>query len=229
MLNQKRDCSDEAERKYLRACMQVLKKIIFNDDEQKLIVNTEAFRVLLSLISTSPQLVTVSEAVALLNEILAANVRNCLIFLKMMGFLDPHVLLLRMLFPESEYDNVVKSGFAEKDKMEKPSPLSKFKYVRQEETVNDAAKGPVTTISESFQSLPLGERDRVELFTQVDQLMISLSYILTPLHIMPSAAVYAHVLSCPQLPTQFCKCLLDRLEVMINEKLTKYDLASVVI
>ena len=223
MLNQKRDCTDEGERRYLKACMQVLKKIIFNDDEQKVIVNQEAFKVLLSLISTSPQVVTISEAVILLNEILAANVRNCLIFLKMAGFVDLHVLLLRLLFPEAEYDRVATSAeFAGKNGLTKLIALYRFKYVRHEETVTDpASKSPITTISESFSSFPIAEKERVELFVQVDVLLMSLCATVSPLHILPGASIYAHLVSCPQLPAQFAKCLLDRLEVMINDKLTK--------
>ncbi len=202
--------------------MQILKRIIFNDDEQRVIHNAEAFKVLLSLISTSPQILTVSEALTLLNEILAANVRNCLIFLRTLGFVDLHILLLRILFPESEYDNLVKCEFAAKNNVTKLAALYNFKYVKQESTVDDGKKGPVTSVSESFQDFPISERERINLFTQIDHMIMSMCYILNPLHIMPCAAVYSQLLSFPQLNPQFYKCLLDRLEAMISDKLTKY-------
>eukprot|EP01022_Parablepharisma_sp_SALTPOND_P034498 TRINITY_DN91_c0_g4_i1.p1 TRINITY_DN91_c0_g4~~TRINITY_DN91_c0_g4_i1.p1 ORF type:complete len:1789 (-),score=168.64 TRINITY_DN91_c0_g4_i1:127-5493(-) len=224
MLNQKRDCGDVNERRYLRTCMQILKTIIYNGDENKVIKNAEAFKVLLSLISSSQQLLTISEALVLLNEILGTNARNCLIFLKMLGFVDLHVLLLRLLFPESEYDNLIKTEFCKKNNIAKLSLLCSYYYVRREETINSQTFGEnVKKVTECFEAAALLEKDKIELFTLTDNLIMSLSCILNPLHIMPCAQMYSHILSCPQVPIQFYKCLLDRLEVMILEKLTKVN------
>eukprot|EP00831_Metopus_contortus_P032282 TRINITY_DN26117_c0_g1_i1.p1 TRINITY_DN26117_c0_g1~~TRINITY_DN26117_c0_g1_i1.p1 ORF type:complete len:210 (-),score=26.86 TRINITY_DN26117_c0_g1_i1:249-830(-) len=131
MLNQKRDFSQDSERRQLRICMHILKRIIYDEDETKIIQNTEAFKVLLSLISSSPQLMTVQEALKLLGEILGANLKNCLIFLKMLGFVDLHVLLLRLLFPESRYDELSKIEVSPGRTSKKLVGLHKFFFKKQ--------------------------------------------------------------------------------------------------
>lgn len=218
MLNQKRDYLDENEKKNLKICMQILKRIIFSDDEDKLIKNMEAFKILLSVISTSPQLMTVSEAISLLKEILAANVRNCLIFIKMLGTVDLQILLLKLLFKEAEYDKLMQmEGFANSN-MKKIACLYKFQHPRQ---INQEVQGPSKINNEIYETIQITEKEKMELFSEVDQLIISLSYILNPLHIMPCAALYSQILACEQLNPQFCLCMLDRLDLLIKEKIAK--------
>jgi len=222
MLNQKRDCTDVNERKYLRTCMQILKRIIYSDDERKVIKNMDAFKVLLSLISSSQQLLTVSEALVLLNEILRSDARNCLIFYKMLGFVDLHILLLRLLFPETEYENLLKSQFCVKNSITKLTALTNYQLKRHEELVTSKTFGEGTKkVTETYENTAVSEKDKIELFTLNDQLLMSLCFVLTPLHIMPCAAIYSHILTFPQLRPQFDKCLLDRLEVIVVEKFTK--------
>ena len=218
MLNQKRDYLDENEKKYLKVCMQILKRIIFSDDEDKLIKNMEAFKVLLSLISTSPQLMTVSEAILLLKDILAANVRNCLILIKMLGTVDLQLLLLKLLFKESEYDKLMQmEGFANCN-VTKLASLYKFQHPVQ---INQEAQGSSKINNEKYESIQITEKEKMNLFSEVDQLIMSLSYILNPLHIMPCAALYSQILACEQLNPQFCLCMLDRLDLLIKEKIAK--------
>jgi len=224
MLNQKRDYTDSNENKNIHSCFQILKTIIYNDEQEKIVKNMEAFKVLLSLISTSQQLMTVSESLVLLNEILGANIRNCLIFLKVMGFLDLHILLLRLLFPEKDFETLLKSNFCTKNKIEKLTSLYYCKYVKKKEIVDTKILGEsVTKISETFETISILESNRVNLFTLLDQLIMSLCYVLNPLNIMPCAQIYSQIISLPETNSQFYKCLVDRLESMIIEKLTKVN------
>ena len=223
VLSERRDFEDEKEKKHLENCLRILKRIIFDDsaEENAIIANYEAFKVLLSLISNAPQYMTVFQAVTILSEILASNVRNCIIFLKLLGFIDLQILLFRLLFQEIDYPKILISEFCAKNNIKSMKPITRFKACKgdKEDKQKDEAENSLF-----YETIPISEKELIELFTEVDLLICSLSYILNPLPILPGARVYSSCipfLAEGKKSDQILKCVLDRMESIEKDKIAK--------
>ena len=179
-LNKKKDFSLPNEIDLYARCIRQIFYIICNRKPSKIIQDLDAFKILLSLISSSSQFNVIKECLKMIDYILKSNPNNILIFLDQYGLNDLQILFCRIVLVEGSIEELIKTRFFNFIGNSKYTPIVKFILKR-----NDSKEEENT-----FEAACINEQEASILIDLLEKIICSITSTLAKFPVFPDICFY---------------------------------------